>query len=487
MPLISIDDILNGLDLCAPFESHGLCAGFDRVIEDSRKILSLKDLLFIVPGKKYSAETLLEKVFATHPHQTIVVQGPQRPRPGLMQVRDQKKALHHIYSLFYPQIPSTCVAVTGTDGKTSVSQLLVQLWRAAKINATAVGTLGFGLQGEEGSFSLTTPERPDLYGFLHACGQKGVTHVALEASSQALDQDRLWPLSCQMGIITNLFHDHLDYHKTKQAYGQAKLKLFLHHVQKYAVISQSLEKNLSWLGHLHQARPDLHICTYGPTAENRFMILEHNQEGQKIRFEGFFGTFDAWTGLMGYFQAENILAALCAFFLLNPSQDCQATARFIENLQPVRGRMEHVATFRQAKIYIDYAHTPHALACALNHMRAHSLKRVLVLFGAGGNRDTAKRPLMGKIAQRAADLVILTDDNPRYEDANLIRKAIKEGCPGAIEIPDRQHAIAYAIGLLEPGDVLLVAGKGHETGQDMGDTIFPFCDRHSITKACASL
>lgn len=478
MKRIGVDHVLCGLDLLCPVAFEGPCGPFARLVEDSRQVCGPEDLLVLLPGKRHDLNFLIQQA-KTSKAGLCLVQGPMEPHPGFVQVRDQRQALEHLYGLFYPTLPQTRVAVTGTDGKTSVSQILTQLWQGMNMNATCLGTLGFGLDGDQGKSALTTPHRTDLYSFLETSALAHKTHVVFEASSQALDQGRFWPLLCDVGIMTNLFHDHLDYHGTQQAYGGAKMKLFSDHVQKHGIIHHSLH-GTPWWDELTSRRPDLKLLTYGTKGEACHGIMERSPEGHRIRFEGFFGQFEAWTRLVGDFQAENILAAICAFFLTSANQDTQALARHIEQLKPAKGRLELVALHNGAKVYVDYAHTPQALCSVLSQIHAHGARRIFLVFGAGGNRDWEKRFLMGKVAQQGADVVVITDDNPRDENPVLIRQALKKGCPKAVEIADRKTAICHAMGALTPGDVLLVAGKGHETVQIVADKVTPFSDHQVI-------
>lgn len=375
--------------------------------------------------------------------------------------------------------PAVAVAVTGTNGKTSTVSFLRQLWQGLGHRAASLGTLGLEAEGLPPRPGLTTPDPPALWRALSALEAAGVSHLALEASSHGLDQCRLDGLRLAAAGFTNLTRDHLDYHGTFEAYRSAKLRLFAELLPAGAIAAHSsgLEAETASILTALAARRRLQLIAVG---EGEVAIEESRPlaEGQLLRLRCFGRREEVLLPLVGRFQAENaVLAATLAEALGAPPSVWGGLAR----LRGVRGRLERVGvTARGGAVFVDYAHTPDALARVLETLRAHTAGRLLVVFGAGGNRDPGKRPEMGRIAAARADEVIITDDNPRHEDPAAIRSAIRAGCPDALEIPDRRAAIAAALGRLGAGDVLVVAGKGHEQGQIIGDTVLPFDDAEVI-------
>jgi len=378
---------------------------------------------------------------------------------------------------FYGPMPKTLVAVTGTAGKTSVTQFARQIWTLCGCRAAAIGTLG--VIGPNGSTygGLTTPDSVELAKSLGDLARQGVTHVALEASSHGLDQHRLDGLTFRAGAFTNIGRDHLDYHATEADYLDAKLRLFrdLLPDDGVAVIADGVRGCQEVLA--AASLRGLAILTVG-TPEADLALVDHDPEGlaQDVTVE--------WSGiqrhfrvpLAGDFQLCNALIA--AGLAIATGSEAEHVLDTLPKLEGVPGRLEFVGeTEAGAPIFVDYAHKPDALGHALDALRPFADGRLIVVFGAGGDRDKGKRPLMGEIAAEKADVVIVTDDNPRSEDPAAIRKAILAGDPDAIEVPGRHEAIAQAVGMLRAGDVLLIAGKGHETGQIIGDRTVDFDDR----------
>ncbi|MBK8177079.1 MAG: UDP-N-acetylmuramoyl-L-alanyl-D-glutamate--2,6-diaminopimelate ligase [Rhodospirillales bacterium] len=378
---------------------------------------------------------------------------------------------------FYARQPKTIVAVTGTNGKTSVAWFTRQIWAKLGHVSASLGTLGLDAPGMRRAGNLTTPDPVALHQSLAALADAGVDHLAMEASSHGLDQYRLDGTRIAAAAFTNLTRDHLDYHQTMDAYLAAKLRLFSECVADggAAVICADSPYAAS-VRNVAEAR-QLRVLTYGRTegADLRIVAIEPVAEGQRVRLAvgGSFRTVDL--PLAGSFQVENALAA--AALVIVTGGDLDTTIDALPSLAPVRGRMERVAQSRSgASIYVDYAHTPDALAAALTSLRPQVRGRLVVVFGCGGDRDAGKRPQMGRLAAELADRVVITDDNPRSEDAAAIRAAIRAACPDAEEIGGRGEAIAAAVGMLAAGDVLLIAGKGHESGQIVGGTVLPFDD-----------
>ena len=399
-----------------------------------------------------------------------------------VRVADARAALARAAAKLHPRQPETIVAVTGTNGKTSVVSFTRQIWAAAGHKAASLGTLGVSSPSGEVTGSLTTPDPVALHQLLDKLAGEGVTHLALEASSHGLDQRRLDGVRISAGAFTNLTRDHLDYHPTLEAYRAAKLRLFdtllpegagavvnadSPEARIVAAVAQQMKLRLISVG---SAGADLTLVAATP--EGFAQSLHVRAGGKEYRLH---------LPLVGAFQASNALIAAGLAIATGVPAD-QALAA-LEDLEGAAGRLEYVGKKGNAPIFVDYAHTPDALANALDALRPFASGRLLVVFGAGGDRDPGKRPLMGAVAAKRADRAFVTDDNPRSEDPAAIRKAILASAPGAIEIGDRAAAIAAAVGELKAGDVLLVAGKGHETGQILGDRTLPFSDQAAVRAA----
>jgi UDP-N-acetylmuramoyl-L-alanyl-D-glutamate--2,6-diaminopimelate ligase len=367
-------------------------------------------------------------------------------------------------------------AVTGTNGKTSTVTFLRQLWTQLHHQAASLGTLGLIGPGHVGGESLTTPDPVALHAMLAGLAQEGVTHLAMEASSHGLDQFRLDGVKLSAGAFTNLTRDHLDYHPDMAAYFNAKARLFtdLLPVGAVAVLNADIAEFDQLKAMAHRRR--LHVIDFGRKAVALKLVgSEPHGEGLRLIIDIFCQRRHVLLPVAGDFQAMNALCALGLAVATGARTDHALDA--LEKLEPVPGRMQLAAvTPAGAAIYVDYAHTPDALETALLNLRPHAKKRLAVVFGCGGDRDPGKRPLMGEIAARLADQAIVTDDNPRTEDASAIRQAILAACPKGQEIPGRGKAIAQAVSGLQDGDVLLIAGKGHEDYQIVGDEKHPFSD-----------
>lgn len=369
---------------------------------------------------------------------------------------------------FFSPGPSKIAGVTGTNGKTSVTWFARQLLALAGKNAVSAGTLGL-MPPSLGSLpALTSPDPVSLHGALQHAAGKGFDHLVLEASSHGLDQHRLDGLRFDVAAFTNLSQDHLDYHPDMAAYRTAKLRLLELKKADGITITNADDS----------AFGDFKGWSYGHRGkEGKILTAEPTSNGIHLKTE----EFDLELPLIGTFQGHNLVCAWLIARALGAE-----TADHLKQVTSVPGRMETVAQHRDGGLaLIDYAHTPDALITALNALRPHTPGRLICVFGAGGNRDQGKRPLMGKAAHDLADIAIITDDNPRFEDPALIRTAIAEACPDGIEIGDRRAAIAEALSLAKGGDLVLIAGKGHESGQTQGSTTRPFDDR-DITRELAS-
>lgn len=405
----------------------------------------------------------------------------------LVLAEDPRAAFALACALWFGAQPAQMVAVTGTNGKTSVASFARQIWSHLGHEAVNLGTTGV-----EGAYSAplahTTPDPITLHRLLADMAQAGVTHAAMEASSHGLDQRRLDGVRLRAAAFTNLTQDHLDYHVTMDAYFAAKAQLFdrLLSEDGVAVINMDDPYGADILA-IAEARGQGSL-TIGRNADADLRILgqRFDAAGQTLRFSYAGKTYQEYLPLIGGFQAENVLAAVG--LVLACGDDPDDVAMRLPLLDGVRGRMQLAgARANGAPVFVDYAHTPAALDVALQALRPHVMGRLIVVFGAGGDRDKGKRPLMGRAASAHADIVYVTDDNPRSEDPAQIRAAVLQGCPNAHEVPDRAEAILRAVDALGPGDALLVAGKGHETGQIIGDTVYPFDDVEQASVAIAAL
>ena len=401
-----------------------------------------------------------------------------------LRVDDARALLSQAAARLYPRHPETIVAVTGTNGKTSVASFVRQIWSALGKQAASLGTIGVTTPKGEIKGSLTTPDPVALHRLLDELAGEGVTHLAMEASSHGLDQRRLDGVRLAAGAFTNLTRDHLDYHKTLEVYRAAKLRLFdtlLPPGATAVVNADSAEAGI--IGTIAEKRGlrlftvgskgrDLHLKAVAQDGFGEVLTVAAGGKDQRVKLP-----------LVGAFQVSNALVA--AGLAMSTGAKTEHVLAALETLQGASGRLELVGDKKGAPVFVDYAHTPDALANALDTLRPYA-KRLVVLFGCGGDRDPGKRPLMGEIAVRRADKVYVTDDNPRSEDPAAIRRAILAAAPGAVEVGDRAAAIKQAVAELAPGDVLLVAGKGHETGQIVGDRTLPFSDQAEVRAALAA-
>jgi UDP-N-acetylmuramoyl-L-alanyl-D-glutamate--2,6-diaminopimelate ligase len=403
----------------------------------------------------------------------------------ILRAADPRRALSLAAARLYPRQPAHLVAVTGTSGKTSVADFTRQIFALTGHAAASVGTLGIVTSRGTAYGTMTTPDPVALHRDLDGLAAAGITHAVVEASSQGLDQRRVDGMRIEAAAFTNLGRDHMDYHPTVEAYLAAKMRLFSVVLPGTgtAVIDMDGARSTDVEAQALARRLRL-IRTGRAGTEIRLTDLAPQDFRQRLRLEAFGRRRSVLLPLAGAFQASNaLLAAGLAVATGIPADDVFAA---LENLKGAPGRLELAGRKPNgAMVFIDYAHKPDALVSVLAALRPMTQRRLVVLFGAGGNRDAGKRPLMGKAAADNADVVFVTDDNPRFEDAVAIRRAILAAAPGAIEIADRAEAIRQAIALLAAGDVLCVAGKGHETGQIVGDRVIPFSDHEAVRAALA--
>lgn len=445
-------------------------------------------LFAALPGTKLDGLRFIPQALAQGAAALLVPQGAGiEARVPVIAVRNPRRRLALMAARFFGKQPGIVAAVTGTNGKTSVATFVRQIWAALGIEAASLGTLGIESAGATRELGFTTPDPVALQAELAVLADEGVTHLAMEASSHGLAQYRLDGVKLAAAGFTNITRDHMDYHTSFDDYLYAKLRLFGEVMGPggVAVINadsaQAAEfEALCWArGHriISVGRKGRGICLIAvrPTARGQALELVHGGANYEVQLP-----------LVGAFQASNALVA--AGLVIGCGGAASRVFEALANLKGARGRMEEAAHLPNgASVYIDYAHTPDALQNMLEAMRPHATGKLAVVFGCGGDRDAGKRPQMGEIAARLADTVYVTDDNPRSEEAGAIRAAILKACPGATEIGDRAAAIETAMRALQPGDLLVVAGKGHEAGQIVGDKVIPFSDHDAIAAAAKKL
>jgi UDP-N-acetylmuramoyl-L-alanyl-D-glutamate--2,6-diaminopimelate ligase len=467
----------------AEYDRRFAAVAVSGVTADSRKV-ERGSVFVAVPGTKADGLQYVDAALAAG---AVAIVAERMPAPlpdaiALVKVPNARRALALAAARLHPRQPGTIAAVTGTSGKTSVAAFTRQIWQALGHPAASIGTVGIVSPHGETYGSLTTPDPVELHRMLDALAGDGVTHLAMEASSHGLDQHRLDGVRIAAAGFTNLSRDHLDYHATFNAYVAAKLRLFEELLEpgSAAVIAVDQEEARAFAEAATQRR--LRVMTVGRAGSGiralksviegyaQALTLGHEGREHRVRLP-----------LVGAFQVENALVA-AGLSIATGSKAVDVFAA-LEALKGAKGRLELVGDKNGAPIFVDYAHKPDALAKALEALRPYVQRRLVVVFGCGGDRDRGKRPMMGAIALEKADRVIVTDDNPRSENPAAIRAAILAAAPGAIEIGDRGAAISRAVADLEQGDVLLIAGKGHESGQIVGDRVLPFTDHAAVAAA----
>lgn len=398
---------------------------------------------------------------------------------------EPRRKFAHIAAKFFGPFPSYIAAVTGTNGKTSVAELTRQLWSICGHKSASIGTLGVTTSSDQVRTGLTTPDIVTFLSNMTGLAREGISHAIFEASSHGLHQYRTEGLPVNIGAFTNLSRDHLDYHGDMDHYFAAKMRLIDEMLvdNGTAVIWADDEWSEQVISHA-KAR-SLNMITVGKNG-NDVKILERipTQLGQSLTINVNGDAYQINLPLIGAYQAANALVS--AAIVIASGVDSKLAISNINRLQPVSGRLERAAITKSgAPIYVDYAHTPDGLKAAIDALRPHTNSKLISIIGAGGDRDVGKRALMGEVAIKGSDYVIVTDDNPRSEDPALIRRDMLSGAKGAIEIGDRRNAIAHAIEIAGAGDIILLAGKGHEEGQIVGDKILPFNDVQ-VARECAA-
>jgi UDP-N-acetylmuramoyl-L-alanyl-D-glutamate--2,6-diaminopimelate ligase len=472
----------------ARMDSQAAALDISGIAMDSRAVKS-GDLFFALSGSKTDGARFIDAAIAAG---AVAIAG-DRPLPGehslpFVVTSNPRRALALAAAKFFPRQPATIAAVTGTSGKTSVAAFARQIWLRLGHASASIGTIGLVSPKRTIYGSLTTPDPVALHRQLDEIARDGVSHLALEASSHGLDQFRLDGVRIAAGGFTNLSRDHMDYHPDVAHYLAAKLRLFRDLVPPggAAVISADHDCSRAVIDAARERK--LLTMTVGLKGDGagegiRLVGAEIDGLAQKLTLEHRGGRHAVRLPLVGEFQVENALVA--AGLAIGTGSEPQAVFSALEHLEGAKGRLERVGEHNGASIFVDYAHKPDALAKALQALRPYAKRKLVVVFGAGGDRDAGKRPLMGAIASDNADSVIVTDDNPRSEKPEAIRAAILAEAKGACEIGDRTEAIRTAIAGLQSGDALLIAGKGHETGQIVGDKILPFSDHEAVISALA--
>ena len=471
-------------DLFPDYQGDGSSETVTGITADSRKVQP-GFVFAAMQGVVTDGRKFIDKAIAAGAVAVLGEGLPEIAGAARIDVANARLSLAEASAQFYPVQPANIVAITGTNGKSSTVDFLRQIWSSANLSAASMGTLG--AIGPKGSIDLghTTPDPVAIHATLQTLAQDGVSHAAMEASSHGLAQYRLDAVRLSAVAFTNLTQDHLDYHSTMDEYRAAKLRLFSELAPKgaSAVVNADSDQRLffetaaqdaglntisvGWRG------ADLKIEELMPKATGQRLFLDWRGEKAAIDLP-----------LIGEFQALNALTA--AGLALASGLELQAVATGMSELEPVKGRLEYVGETKDgAGVFVDYAHTPAGLDVLIRAARPHTAGRLVVVFGCGGDRDRGKRPLMGEVAAKHADMVIVTDDNPRSEDPAAIRKEVLGGVPNGLDIGDRGEAIKTAIADLRKGDTLLIAGKGHETGQIIGDKVVPFSDQDEARAALA--
>jgi UDP-N-acetylmuramoyl-L-alanyl-D-glutamate--2,6-diaminopimelate ligase len=477
-------DLLPDVAVAEPFTAREVAG----ISADSRNIAP-GFVFFAVPGTRADGLSFVPQALQRGATAVVAQRLPEALPEGIafIEVTDVRASLARSAARFYPRQPQVISAVTGTSGKTSVAAFTRQIFAALGHVAASLGTLGVVAPSGAAYGSLTTPDPVSLHATLDRLAGEGITHLTLEASSVGIVQSRLDATHITSAAFTNLSREHLDDHGTIENYLAAKLRLFDTLLQsgRSAVIDADSEIAPQVMATC-KAR-GLRIFSVGEKGE-ALRLVSVRPEGLATRLTVAYqdGNDEILLPLMGRFQVSNALIA--AGLAIVEGDDATAVLATLEHLAGASGRLERVGSRHGAPIFVDYAHKPDALEKVLRALRPFATGKLIVVFGCGGNRDTGKRPIMGEIAARLADIVLVTDDNPRFENPNEIRQAILVGArkaPGADvrEIGNRADAIAAGVGMLAPGDVLLIAGKGHETGQILGDRTLPFSDQLEVRAA----
>lgn len=481
---MTLSNLLHGISECPDGAGDIIVAGLN---SDSRQIKQ-GDVFAALAGVETDGAAYVESAIENGAVAVVAHHDADLPKglsvPAVL-CENPRRTFALMAARFCARQPDVMVAVTGTNGKTSVASFVRQIWRVLGLSAASIGTVGIVSASGTRKLVHTTPDPVEIHTALAELSSQQISHVALEASSHGLAQYRLHGVRFAAAGFTNLTRDHLDYHKTFEAYLAAKMMLFEEVLSEgaAAIINSDMPEAKEIIARCSSR--GLVVSSVGRNGSGLKLVSATPQGfGQLLEVEGQYGSYRVYLPLVGDFQTEN---ALMAVGLVVASGGSEPHAmRALEQLQGASGRLELVATTSVgAPVFVDFAHTPDALEHVLRSLRPYASSRLHVVFGAGGDRDPGKRPEMGKVVSENADVAIVTDDNPRTEEAASIRAAILAKCPQGIEIGDRAQAIQYAVDNLASGDVLVVAGKGHETGQTVGKKVIPFSDQEAVL-ACVA-
>lgn len=453
---------------------------------DSRQVVP-GSLFAALPGAKTDGAQFVAQAIAKGAAAVLLGADVKTDVPAgvaLVRSRNPRRAIALMAARFYPRQPQYIVAITGTNGKTSIAEFTRQIFAYAGHKAASLGTLGVVKPSGAVYGSLTTPDPITLMKTLDELAGEGITHLAIEASSHGLDQHRLDGVRLTAGAFNNLGRDHLDYHPDIEAYLKAKLRLFDTLLQPHQFAVINTDGPYSDRAFSHADASGLTIRTTGRGGYDiKLLKVERDGFEQQITIKADGKVRSLRLKLLGTYQATNALVAAQLAIVCGVAVDTAVDA--LEHLEGVKGRLEVVGRHNGGIAVVDYAHKPEALEAALDALRPFASGKIITVFGCGGDRDRGKRPVMGEIAVRKSDVVIVTDDNPRTENPAAIRAEVLTGARGARDIGDRAAAIAEGVRMLGPGDVLLVAGKGHESGQIVGGVTTPFLDHDAIAAAIA--
>ena len=476
---MKLSDLLDNPDQIPDVEICGITA-------DSRKVEP--GFMFVaLPGLLFNGADFIEDAIDAGASAILSVPQAKLDSADVVWILDEfpGRIFPHIVSRFFKKQPDNIAAVTGTNGKTSVAFFTQQIWKQLGIKAASVGTLGIQSDDYEQHTGLTTPDPIVIHKAMSELCERGVDHVVFEASSHGLDQRRLDGLNISAAAFTNLTHDHLDYHKTEEEYFNAKKRLFTEVLKPSKTAVLNIDSPLVRDVQKICEDRDHKIITVGhDDGDIRLLDQTTSSSGQDITVSYEKKLYDISLPLVGHFQAINALMAVG--LVIGCGGNAEKAFQALSYLRPVRGRMEQAGRHPSgARIYVDYAHTPDALEIVLHALKPHVRGKLSVVFGCGGDRDKAKRKIMGEIAENLADSIYVTDDNPRSEIPNVIRSEILAGCPSGVDAGDRLNAIEHAVSEMKSGDILLIAGKGHEQGQTIGDQVFEFDDVSAVRSAIA--
>lgn len=479
--MMRLGSLIEGLGVAVPVErADAAVTGF---AIDNRKVAP-GTLFGAFQGQRVNGESFIPD--AVKAGAVAVVARPQAKVDGAIHIaHDNPRLLFaQLAARYFAPFPDITVAVTGTNGKTSTVELTRQLWRMLGHKSASIGTLGVTTSVDQVSTGLTTPDIVTFLANMSGLKREGITHAAFEASSHGLDQYRTEGLPVMAGAFTNLSRDHLDYHGDMDSYFDAKMRLFDEVVAAHGAAVIWADDEWSDKAIQRATKRGLRVLSVGVQGQGlRLANRTPTQLGQTLEIEAEGQLYKVNLPLIGAYQAANALTA--AGLAVVTGADTARVFELLGRVQPVRGRLERAVINKVgAPVYVDYAHTPDGLRAAIEALRPHTRGRLITLFGAGGDRDAGKRPQMGKVAADLSDYVIVTDDNPRSEEPSAIRAAVLTGAPQATEIGGRRDAIAAAITMAGADDIVLLAGKGHEQGQIIGDRVLPF-DDVTVARECA--